>query len=237
MSSFLYFIPDTDVLPSKATDKLPEELRNILYDATWSHVFTQRGPDGKSGMTISVQPPKGGTEAIAGYYPKTQTWNAVESEDGSIPYYVGFETDRKPKPSDLRRPDMMQGHEVKLNDGELYTVPVIHAAYTTLPLGYRVRKGLPTLTIAPKYEELVADGMKWFDMATSEAVAGFSEMYLFACQILALNYRVGLMECSLDCLHLLTTDNVSEIISATLGFRDIQAEIDAQKKRAIQAGS
>ncbi|WP_166820520.1 hypothetical protein [Thalassoroseus pseudoceratinae] len=237
MSGFLYFVPDTDVLPSKAYDKLPEDLRSILYDATWSHVFAQRGPHNKSGMIISVHPPKGGTEAIAGYYAKNQTWNAVEADDGSIPYYVGFENGRRPKPSDLQRPDMMQGHEVKLNDGELYRIPVIHAAYTTLPLGYRVRKGIPNLEIAPQYEELVAEGAKWFDMATSETAAGFSEMYLFACLILRLNYRVGLMECSLDCLNLLTTDNVSEIISVTLGFRDIQAEIEAQKKRATQADS
>lgn len=72
-----------------------------------------KGPDGCSGFIVcrSMFSPS--------YKPSEQQWFKHHDLDG-----VWFGWDQKPTPSQLRRPDAIKGHNVKLLDGNQWEIPV-----------------------------------------------------------------------------------------------------------------
>lgn len=236
MAAFVYFFPQPNVT---TVDRIPPEcgLSDVLKGASLG--FRQvENFQGHAGTMVAVHPtPKsGGTEADCLYKPDGQTWLPVESEDGKLLYFVGYDNGSKPTPADLIRPDSCGGNAVEL-DYETYLVPTVHYAGCMLPQRYRFVKGKMSREIDSRYQALMlqAHKMVLFYAATPEQHANkevqpitHDEAFEFAVGCLAINYRVDKPELCL--LDLLTTHTALKVIEAGLGFTAYEEEKATQKK-------
>jgi hypothetical protein len=237
MASFLYFLPDVDLVPSRQTNTLPADLSVTLTDSSWSHRQIYNGPEGRSGSIISVHPSpgSGGAEATCGYFPEKQRWTKVEEGDVAK-YWIGYE--QRPTPEDLIRESTVSGYPVRLGEQD-WVVPCVHAPRSTLPRNHRMTGQGLRLEFDKRYESLMRESERWWNYLfnhESENIT-FEDQYRFACNLLAVNYRLGLWECSVDCLDLMDTANITQIINAAIGLKAIDEENEMlQKKTGTQPG-
>jgi len=237
MSAFLYFIPNGNRAVLAARDRksrlkgLPSDLAVRLYDATWSCFQADSAIEGQHGVIISVDasPGSGGSEGNCGYFPDLQTWLKVEGDE---PYWIGWKNDGIPTPADLVRTKTVPGYPVILNDRE-WTIPCVHAPRSTLPMHYKMTAKGPVGVFDEKYSELMRYSELWWNAFVNGDHSGitYAQEYRFACDLLAINYRVGQWECSADCLNLLESTHILEVISAALGVPAMVAEQEEQSKK------
>jgi len=116
MPGFLYYLPR--VTADQVTDAMLVD-RKLDYALTTKAVrcACRQGPDGGPGI-VMAEPPF--PSENVGYYATRQTWRAIPSKDA----WIGYETDAKPTPDDLARPDQMGGYLLTMADGREWLVPV-----------------------------------------------------------------------------------------------------------------
>jgi hypothetical protein len=81
--------------------------------APWARVPTANGPDGGGGIVVRV-----GAGHGTGYYPDRQTWTKAP---GDATWWIGV--DGETLPEDLLREEVIDGHLVKLGDGNEWLIP------------------------------------------------------------------------------------------------------------------
>ena len=241
MSTFLYFFPNRPAA-AEGLDWLPEsaaELRTVLAGATWSRSKVNDGPGRAAGGIVSILPAYGsaGVQATCGYFPERQRWVEFTGPDKQPLYWAGYETASPPRPVDLIRPRTIPGMAARLADGNDWIVPLVHSQiagelFTSLPRTLRCgAAGQAYLQADDSYAEIVADSARlWETVATPTAQWPLSELetLLFDVRLLAINYRLGLVECS--ALGLLNTLCKFAPIYVALGLDAVGAETEAQKK-------
>ena len=151
MSGFIYFVPRI----ANAADYEP---LGLGYAFAGPPIVTQlpasAGPDGLSGT------------ALHNYEPSLP--DKIEWHKASPDLYVGHNPHAKPTPAELRKPIAVeQGHQVKLRDGEFWTVPRVLACTERdpdrehgLPLVYTGEPGAVEAVLADEYEPLVKQAVE-----------------------------------------------------------------------------
>jgi len=177
-----------------------------------------------------------------GFYPDQQKWIPVESKVGDetkVTHWIGWEPGNPPGPQDLIRDEPIGGWPLTLGERE-WTIPCVSvpSGYCGLPRTYKMTAEGVKLRIAPRYQYVVDRMEEWREFFNGDkSFPTLDKTIEFAVDLLQVNYRVGLWECSSECLDLIDSSECFEIIGAGLGLPQIRDEIEAQKKTDIASGS
>lgn len=235
MSGFLYYIPKPGTFqPADLTAAgLAYAFEGRPATRTCSH-----GPDGGQGV-ILAQP--GPDDSQVGYYPDRQTWRRIPSSSA----WVGLYPDSRPGPADVLRRQTLDGHLVRLADGNQWLVPIARgiaeegdgiAWYPALPqrMDLDDEGKWQANGPLPKYEELWKLALIWWDAfrgveVTDEgATVEFPGGNLFDAAVIALgaNYRLGRVEVAM--LGLLDSQSPARVLNALIDWPTLEAAL--QKK-------
>jgi hypothetical protein len=248
MSGFLYFLAGRKAPPDAG------ELAGLglghLAGAPLACRECALGPEGRPGVLLAAAAPEG-----LGFYPQRQRWMRLTGGLLLVPTFVGLETAAPPTPADLARPEQIDGYRVVLGDGNPWVIPVARRfpAGTCLPEslalgpdGKLIREVLPAYAGAWRLAQevcadLASDGAEYGDPGLEPQAMTDARAFVVACEVLALNYRVGPDEVGL--LRLLTTRTLPAVLSwfveypAYLAAQQARAEADAKKNAAATGGS
>lgn len=116
---FNYFLPDRD---KTTLDELESLGLGYVFtpepNAAPRSVFTPRpatnGPSKEPGLVVSL------SSEWCGYHVGKQVWK----KEVDAPYWVGMWTDQRPTPETLKRDNMIEGRTLRLDDGNIWTLPV-----------------------------------------------------------------------------------------------------------------
>lgn len=193
---------------------------------------TGKGPGGGTGMFLTVIP-SGMAPVRLDYKPEFQVW--YERPAGAD-CYVAVDREHPPRPHELAI-GQPKGHEVKLGDGNAWTVPIIRS-----PVGGRsqmpsdfVYDGNGNLVVArdPATDRLwELAGEVWdhtVDRQNHPLIDAGAIMEL-ALGSLAMNYRVGRVEATI--LRLFGSANWEHVMEAVLDWPAVEQMLEVQKKTA-----
>lgn len=236
MAAFLYYLPGCTkkIMASHGADALPENtgLRTILNGASWTPALTV-GPDNQNGLLLAVDATvgSGGSSPPIAYLKDQQNWIPVTNEEFEVTHWIGWQKDSPPTPRDLIRPETLGGHDVTVN-GTTWKIPVVHALLgnVTLPRTIYMMAGRPVGEFCKEYVHLMREAERWF-LAYRDPAQRLTdlEMYAFVCQLLNVNYRVGMWECSGQVLNITKTTEIINMVKAAVGLLDV-AENEASLK-------
>jgi len=198
VAGFLYFIDDV------ADDGRPLRLlESITIGAELVAEDVLRGPSGGPGFLIACRPtsPAGRLPAMR-YAPDWQQWAAVA---GGL--WIGYEIEHRPRPVDVQRTERLQGHPVRLSDGNDWTVPVLCTAEGHL----HVLAGSPLGLLADKLFVGLIESI----MAGRQPDVNGGEVLAAAVLALGRNYRVDLSEWK--AIGIGEHEDVGNIIHAAIG--------------------
>jgi len=161
------------------------------------------------------------------YDPDAQVWTKSVSGDWWVGYY---KSEKLPTEKELRRKTMMEGHKIPLIDGQEWIVPAIRLLNggSGLPESIQIDDCGKFVTKAlSQYERISGAAERLFQDFRIEAGIDPGEMTLeandrigLAIDAISLNYCVGIDEVMI--LSLLTTTNLSSIMSAILDLPSLQ---------------
>jgi len=228
MPSFLYYLPKARSVSAAAIDAAG--LRPFFAEipaGTWGAV--EQGPAGWGCIAAPTNDP---LSVRVRYAPAEQAW--IEAPG----YWVGVERSGLPGPRDLERPEVVDGHEVKLADGRAWLVPVARSFTGAAGFPRRLALGPDGRWVAamlPQYAQICARAERiWEAMRHELGLAdesepapeeiGDDERINAAVDALAVNYRIGAREASH--LGILTTDNVLAILQAFVDWPQLTGDAD-----------
>lgn len=248
MSGFLYFIPKLQSASKEDISKAG------LYPTFGSSSFgfrsTSLGPNKQSGAIIVIKSsnPEAKTPQV-GYFPEKQDWQeniplsppSKGELKGDVKFWIGKEKENPPKPVDLQRKELVDGHLTKLEDGNDWLIPAarIFPQGTTLPQslilgpnGELVQEILPKFAqLGKKAEELWLEFQRENGMLSKENTSepiGLKARWDIAISALAVNYKIGQDEVSF--LRLLTTENLTRILAAIIDIPVLISVMKASKE-------
>lgn len=235
MAGFVYFLPNGNS-ESVSESKLAPLLGAVVDGAHFSkcecYSFGEVSPS-LSGITFTISPTEGagGEEAHCGYYPDKQTWVKAELP-GKPDYWIGWETERPPRPQDLAKPKA-KGFPVDVAGAE-WLIPAVYAPTASVSKSYRVNRSGFALDIGKQFRDLSERSSQFFDWRFSGANSPSWEVAInYAVDVLAINYRVGLVECSGDVLDIVTRDSMLDIVDESLGQSVLLQELESKKKAGL----
>ena len=223
MAGLLYYVPKL-----RGADK--GQLKKVGIDTQIEAGITfvaiiGTGPDGGTGgVVVPKTPREGGKVPDVGYYPDKQRWEKAPGKE----YWIGHETENPPTPADLAREDIISGHQVKLVDGNEWTIPVarVFSGGTLLPSALRLGEdGEIEKTILHKFEGFSKRSEAlWEQLVNIVFVSDedpdreegedyditVKDGWEIACEALCLNYAMTQREISF--LSLISTDNVKQVL-------------------------
>lgn len=184
------------------------------------------GPDGGAGVLYTWTVPAGI------YFGTRATW--IRQHTGA--YWVGILPEHPPNPGDLLRPNVFDGEELALGDGNLWRI----AAAGRLPQVYRINAATGELEqeIRSQFREYFEECQRWFNLLLSIDSEKFQAMvprdwWDFCLRALSQNYRI----CPEVASYLGLLDSTLLIqcaIAAVQGAQIKAAEQDLQKKSPEQ---
>ncbi|HET6325799.1 MAG TPA: hypothetical protein VFG04_14070 [Planctomycetaceae bacterium] len=190
-------------------------------------------------MLLFVQPApeSGGQQATFNYDPTVQTWRPVESEDGKVTHWIGWEIERPPTSRDLIRPQITEGLPLNLN-GSPYVIPLAKLPDTDLsqlPKRFVWRKGGIQQVVKDRYADICVRCQKQFEWILThlgiEALSNLEaedfvfepyERFYLCADLLNVNYRVSGPECCE--LGIVDSKNMWYIIKYSIGWQYWEAE-------------
>ena len=206
--------------------------------------ITTAGPSGAAGVLFSVGAP-GIDPDPARFLPERQAWMQVSSA-----VWIGTETDPlsgdpSPGPERLERETCIvtSAENVVLADGNIWEVPVIRqpadeagllpvdSQRSNLPsVYYRNVDGQWIMDVVPRYQDLWRQSRVMLDALIAGQGLLYSDMMTYAAAVLGLRYRFNLLIHSRWPDRYLTTDNVLNVVRASIGWHIITEHLDAKKK-------
>jgi hypothetical protein len=217
--NFVYFIPGEN-RPVIGWEDLPKRLHSVLQPSPISCKKTPNGPKPPGLLFSPVPSDPEGVESHTLYEPEKQFW-----EDHGE-FWLGAYKNALPTPADLRRPGKpIEGHPVKLADGNEWLMPVVGPYFSKLPRVFRMRDGAPSLEVAERYRELSIESEEFAEfMANQGASKPWVDVMTFVAKCLGLNYHVGLEEvAALGILDTHVTDDALDCIIGTVDYREQEA--------------
>jgi hypothetical protein len=220
------------------TDKGPE----------WCQVL-QNGPDGGRGMVGMWRTNHPELDPLWGVQLDKQKWlpgpaNKNGRKKGD--FWIGWETERPPKPDDLRRAKMHSGGYVTLRDGNHWLIP--EAIQLPHLVGIDEDTGDVALQYSPEYESFCR-ASEQYAMLICQRIGALEQLrtqrpnipedqvavdfvladaWTYCCDAIALNYRVNAEVISL--LKLLAKPHIVTVLAATIALPDI-LNVKNQKKK------
>ena len=245
MSGFLYFLPTSgptvadfgegraDVF-TRSAGALPGETPSFERAPV-----LQNGPSGQAGVVLALKSAGYRVPARFGYYPQEQTWQKAPGGE----WWLGIENAARPTPEQLARADLCAGHEIKLGDRNLWTVPIARLVSGTSAFPQRLALGPDgKLQVTPmaRFDEISkAAEAVWEGMVSGAAEKDGSKVltiengWEIAVQALAVNYHLGALEVS--ALGLLTTISLRQVLLALVDWPTVERLLKA-KGEAEKAG-
>ena len=247
-----------DVVPALKSLELHDLFGDItsIDSLSVSEVKTA-GPSGSQGVLMSVGA-KGIRPDAARYLPEQQAWKQVSSavwigtDAGPVSGGVQASGGRQspdgasPTPERLARENcaVSSFENVILADGNIWEVPVIREPLDldgNLELSEFQQSNLPSVfyrdvdgrwrkDVVERYRDMWQKSRELFDKMMSGEGAYYSELITFASQVLGLRYRFNLLVHSRWPEAFLTTDNVSKVCHAAIGYGILKRHYDDQKK-------
>lgn len=223
MGRVLYFIPNVQA----ASEGILEEtgISSTLRGSPHASRSAARGPGGPGGCVV-VPTGTANSERSFGYFPERQEWK--QSTNGK--YWLGKYTDNPPTPESMKRPEMIVGHKIELQDGNEWEIPVARVFPTGSGLPQSIILGPEGELIAealPQYAKLSKMAERVWDQFLAEVndhdepgvladAPDFTvkEQWEIAIEALAMNYIIGQEEVSF--LRLFTTHNIGKIWGALI---------------------
>lgn len=242
MGSLLYFLPGHTDGPHR--EMIENAGLGYILDGHHTEGLSTRacyqGPDGQAGLVVSVVPQGQKDEANSsiGYKPDRQTWTPPVRPGEA---WLGIPKD-KPTPRDLERRTTINGHPVRLEDGNDWVIPLarVWPEGTELPrivfrsvngeLMGRIRSeylGLATIAERIFYSIGSSNPGEVQDRKRISLGVGPEEMWTAACRALEVNYRVS--EREISALELMSTDCLPNVALALIDWPSIE-RYGAQKK-------
>jgi len=241
---FLYYVP-----AATATAEQIEAagLAYALEAGALTSRGVQSGPGGQPGRIVASAE---ADPAGVGYWPQRQSWRRLPGSEA----WVGMEA--PPQPAELVRRQPLPGHPVTMGDGQSWTVPVALAfldgsPVRTLPsrMGYTEEGRWVRGEVEPVYARLWETAAAWLSARVDQAqhvhdhgsTRGhtheyFDDDWLFprAVEVLAVNYRLGPVEC--DLAGLLTDRAAVDVLDAAIDTPG-RIALDEQKKTPDSAST
>jgi hypothetical protein len=230
MPGLLYFLPSSGpTIEDFAEGRLDVFGQSPSFERV---PILQNGPGGKSGVILLLKTAGYKIPQRFGYYPADQSWQQAPGGD----WWIGFEKAGRPTPEALARAEAVDGHAVRLDDGNLWTVPVARFAGGSSAFPKRLSLGPDgKLQVKPmeRFEEIskAAESVWCGMMPASSAKADETTVTVengweIAVQALAVNYHVGALEVS--ALELLTTINLRAVLLALIDWPTIERILKAK---------
>jgi hypothetical protein len=241
MAGFLYML---------AGDTRPVDQRNVAEiglgyafpDGCQSREVSSSNISGKPGRVIGepLDMPSG---CELGFYADRQKWRAMPRVDDGPELWLGYWIDHLPGPEDLRRDTPIRTHQVKLDDGQFWEVPIIghresDVLVPDLPAymdindeGRRVRGELLAECqalwekIAPLADKYFAHELKQGDEPTDD------EQWQATVDLLQAVYRVDVFEIVALRLFLEQSDSIGTIWMIATEYEFLLQMIDAAQKK------
>lgn len=207
------------------------------------------GPGGLHGVIVG--------ESIAGYYPDRQTWvPAPQGDEDQPPYWVGWSNDSKPTAAELIRSELLPSKTVTFRDGSAWEVPILYQWHEGAETPAVWSSPLPTMVdidryghategpVVSEYRAVFELGMKILIRTASANDGSADEIstsdYLqFACDLLACNYRVSLLELSSSVMDCFSRTDAMNVILAAIDWEGYLAAADAwvngQSEQTVEA--
>lgn len=249
--NFCYFVPDWRKAVLTSCMEIPEDagLRMLFFDrsAATQCGFAARpgaGPGGREGTLLSAVPavPEGRefdpvefdsscrqTDEPTQWEGDRQKWLEVQKPDGTTAYFIGWNKCDKPKPADVQRANQVDGHALKLEDGHEWLIPVVGPVRTRLPMSFRkAANGEMRATVTKKFRDIFERSQKVGE-AIEDGTLTVGDAWVFAVDLLSINYRIGAYEAGADCLDVVTTNNLNAILHIALGQADLEKELEVKK--------
>jgi len=220
--TFVYFIPR--IISASSTAVVDAGCGYILVDGmplSQRHVDSG-GPGGCDGVLVRV----GGDGTLPLTYDlDNQTWFDAGG------YWIGFDPQSPPKPTDLQRKKRINGRDIILGDGNAWHVPIARLAPQALVIA---TDGQWASEAKPEYQGLVDLSAKVLagisptekqveDDSITFSIANAADL---AVEALAWNYRIGKYE--VGALRLLDTENPLQIMLALIDWDGI---VEGLKKK------
>lgn len=222
--SFLYFVPG-------ANRQVPAQFAHAFEVTPAIRDIVGSGPGGTSGKLFAA-----GKYLIEadnfGFYPARQTWH-----NAGAGCWIGYENGAMPTPEQLKRSKQLTGHDMKLGDGNHWTIPAARRfdegrwqsalpnqmVYDPDANAWKYSGTVQTYQrlweIAERWWDMLTDtpnedGMRHVDISTEDAVC-------WATECLQVNYCVGPVECSV--MQLWNDSNIGEVLSAVCDLPTLTA--------------
>ncbi len=231
MAGFIYFISGATSASREALEAVG--LWGALGNSQPHFGHLERGPSGGQGLLIAGGP---NPPSIA-YREAEQTWASCGQ------FWLGYEKSAPPIPSDLARPDPVQGHLVKLDDGNDWLIPVARLFLTGTAPDAKLRLGPDGAWVigetVERLRELEVDAARIWDAvigACQSAEPGSAVKVTLAdeadtaARALGVNYRIGRFEAG--ALGVLTMRNVGKITWAIVDGPAIDETMRSKKVEA-----
>lgn len=240
MSRFIYCIPNPQDGQVFTPDIIQGAGLQYAVHSQWESAITRNngGPANCNGVWVAAFPPPGSGQQPPFYKPDGQEWK--RGPDGK--FFVAFDDDGRPGPDDVCRPNIISGHEVKLRDGNLWTIPIARSVVrgATLPRGIILSDDGRTWRFSdlPEYLAICRDAETIFDMLVKGGTVklDINEAMRICAAALAINYRVGPVEVSM--LQLFSESEMWDVMQAICDWQTVtKVGSDQEKKSSASAGS
>jgi len=175
-----------------------------------------------------------GNHKWLGYYPDKQEWH--ECQGGA--YWIGVQKDSPPTPDELARPSQIDGHRVKLDDGNEWMIPVArwHQPDGTGRIGVPQAikldsEGNWTSHVNGQYGGFFDRAVKVYEMFVGvdegEDWTPHDDLD-FSAEAIGFNYYLTRWEIS--ALGLFNSETVGDLLRAVIDYPGLMTLIESQKK-------
>lgn len=223
MPGLCYYVP----MPKEPKLSL-DDLKRLRFPhiefAKCPGIHGSKGPDtdGGGGYFFRVDEMPGGIGrrkgCRVGFHPEIRTW--TETPDG---YWIGFDTNDRPRPVDVLIPAAPEGYRIKLLDDNEWVMPIVrqHTGDPALPRIYGLEDGKKTKVLRPGYEGLWDIACRMHDTLgvalgdvsdAGNTPLTMDEAFTACGEAFSMNYAIS--EWELRALGLCTEDELASMIHA-----------------------
>jgi len=226
MAGFLYYVPESLTIGEFRRSHLTR-FGEVLSLATRG---VEAGPDGKSGTILVIEREH---KPRPGYFAERQEWQQAPG----AAWWVGWERESRPIPVDLQRDEVVAGHEIKLEDGNLWTIPLVRLAMGGSALDQRLRLradgGLIEQPLQ-RYAAITRLAEQIWQLVRGQAdqeEPAIEVEWDHAIQALAMNYYLAAEEVSV--LGLLTKKRIGDILLALIDWPTFTKLLKEMNKKKV----
>lgn len=226
------------------------DIRVLPRDATLNQLTRPAGLD-CSLATLIAPNLRDGTPVDCRYLPDEQTWEVVQTAEGKVAYWIGWNNGQVPQPNDLLRREVIFGNTVEDGQGRKWQVPIARAAGAEtgcLPKRYAFDPITSATTTTVRDDMLwlwrlageIWDYCVWHAQESEDRESEPPEaskismdgLAQAALKVLSVNYRIGPKEASV--LGVFEDKTVMKVLQACVNWGFI---VEVKKKQAQRLSS